>query len=367
MGDKLQAARKEFQKMLDMWIIRESRSAWSSPLHVVPKADGSWRPCGDYRKLNLATVDDRYPLPHIQSFTSATSGAKVFTVIDLIRGYHQIPMAPEDIPKTAIITPFGLFEFLRMPFGLKNSAQAFQRLMDGVLRGLSDTVFVYLDDILIASPSMEQHTKDVRAVLSRLAGAGLSINKAKCNFGVSSVTFLGHHVSADGILPLPAKVDSISAFPLPKSKVDLQRFLGCINFYHRFIPRLAEILSPLHSLQSSVKTQSGKLSWDQETRQAFSAAKQALSAAVQLDHPNPSAALSLTTDASDVAVGAVLSQGLDNRPLGFYSKKLSDAEKKYSAFDKELLALYLSIKHYRHYLEGRPFTVWTDHKHYVGH
>ena len=158
MGDKLHAARSEFQKMLDMGIIRESRSAWSSPLHVVPKADGSWRPCGDYRKLNLATVDDRYPLPHIQSFTSATAGAKVFTVIDLIRGYHQIPMAEEDIAKTAIITPFGLFEFLRMPFGLKNSAQAFQRLMDGVLRGLSDSVFVYLDGILVASPSCLLYT-----------------------------------------------------------------------------------------------------------------------------------------------------------------------------------------------------------------
>ena len=143
MGDKLEAARNEFQKMLDMGIIRESRSAWASPLHVVPKANGSWRPCGDYRRLNLATLDDRYPLPHIQSFNLATAGAKIFTVVDLIRGYHQIPMAEQDIQKTAIITPFGLFEFLRMPFGLKNSAQAFQRLMDGVLRGLSGSCLLY--------------------------------------------------------------------------------------------------------------------------------------------------------------------------------------------------------------------------------
>ena len=361
-GDKLEAARNEFQKMLDMGIIRESRSAWSSPLHVVPKPNGSWRPCGDYRRLNLATVDDRYPLPHIQSFTTATAGARVFTVIDLIRGYHQIPMAPEDVPKTAIITPFGLFEFLRMPFGLKNSAQAFQRLMDGVLRGLSASVFVYLDDILVASPSMDQHVSDVRAVLSRLSDAGLSINKEKCRFAASSVTFLGHHISPDGIKPLPAKVDTILSFPRPKLKVELQRFLGCINFYHRFIPKIAEVLAPLHALQSSVKTQKGPLQWTAPTSLAFRAAKSALSKAVQLDHPDSSAPISLTTDASDIAVGAVLAQGDDNRPLGFYSKKLSPAETKYSAFDKELLALYLSIKHYRHHLEGRKFTVWTDHK-----
>ena len=143
-GDKLEVARLEIQRMQEMGIIRPSSSPWSFPLHVVPKADGGWHPCGDYRKLNVSTADDLYPLPHIHSFSSITFGPKIFSVLDLVRGYHKIPMAEEDIKKTASITPFGLFKFLRMPFGLKNSAQAFQRLMNGVLGGLQ-RVFVYLD------------------------------------------------------------------------------------------------------------------------------------------------------------------------------------------------------------------------------
>ena len=180
-------------KMEEMGIMRRSNSPWSSPLHVVPKAGGQWRPCGDYRHLNAATKDDRYPLPHIQDFNNILTGCKIFSKIDLAIGYHQILMASSSVAKTAIITPFGLWEFLRMPFGLKNAAQAFQRLMDGILRDIPFT-FVYIDDILVASHSHEEHLEHLRQLFELLSANGLVINKTKCVFGVPELDFLGHRV-----------------------------------------------------------------------------------------------------------------------------------------------------------------------------
>ena len=315
--EKLAQVKAELEKYVELGVARRSKSEWSSPLLTVTKPDGSLRVCGDYRRLNCQTENDNYPVKNIGDFNSELDGKTVFSKVDLLKGYHQIPVNPEDIRKTAVVTPFGLYEFPRTPFGLKTAAQSFQRLMDEILADIPH-VFVYLDDVLVASANHAEHHRDLERLFKRLQDSGLVINAKKCVFGQASIDFLGFRIDAQGIHPMEDRVSAIREQVPPTSIKELQRFLGMINYYRRFIPKAAHHLYPLFE---ALRSKSKKFEWTDTCQVAFEAIKSALSAATLLHHPRRGAHLAITTDASKVALGAILEQR-NNQPIATLALQL---------------------------------------------
>ena len=358
--EKLAVAKAELEKLVDLGIAYRGKSEWSSPLLVTTKPCGGWRVCGDYRRLNAVTEIDQYPVRTLQDFTAELQGKKYFSKIDLMKGYHQIPVADGDIKKTAVITPFGLFIFPRTPFGLKNAGQDFQRLMDEILGDLP-RVFVYIDDILVASETLEQHLADLETVFKSLSENGLVIQRSKCQLGKSSLDFLGYFVDHQGITPLQDKVAAIRATKPPTTVKELQRFLGMVGYYRKFIPRAA---THLYHLFEALKGKPKTLNWTPECQKSFDETKEALAKASMLFHPRIGAKLSLTTDASNTAIGGVLEQRGPKgwEPLAFYSSKLETHQQSWPPYDRELLGAFKSVRHFKHMVEGRPFTLYTDHQ-----
>lgn len=350
--------------MIEAKICRPSSGSWASPILMKLKKDGTWRICGDFRRVNAVTEPDKFPVPYLQDFTANLHGKKLFTKLDMYKAYHQIPVAEEDIPKTAVITPFGLFEYTRMTFGLRNAGQTFQRYIYQALGDL-DYVYAYIDDILIPSKDPEEHKKHLREVFSRLKKFGLRLNPSKCQFGQPEIEFLGFVINSEGSKPTPEKIEAITKWPKPVTNNDLRRWLGLVNFYRRSLPHAARWQAPLHEhLRDVRKNDKRKVAWNEESEIAFEKIKHDLASVVTLAYPCSDAELRLVTDASDTGMGAALEKKTKDHwePLGFFSRKFTLTQQRYSTYDRELTAIYEAIIHFKHSLQFREFTVVTDHK-----
>uniref|UniRef100_A0A8C5HTM3 Gypsy retrotransposon integrase-like protein 1 n=3 Tax=Gouania willdenowi TaxID=441366 RepID=A0A8C5HTM3_GOUWI len=346
-------------------IIRPSTSPVGAGFFFVNKKDGSLRPCIDFRGLNNITVKNKYPLPLINSAFTLLHGAKVFSKLDLRNAYHLVRIREGDEWKTGFNTPLGHFEYLVMPFGLTNAPAVFQNLVNDVLRDMiNHFVFVYIDDILIYSRDQEEHVRHVRLVLERLWKNRLFAKAEKCEFHITTVSFLGFVISPGRVMMDPAKLSAVSEWPQPETRKQLQRFLGFANFYRRFIRDYSRVAAPLTALTST----SIPFQWTPKAEQAFQSLKVRFTSAPILVQPDPHLQFVVEVDASDSGVGAVLSQRTPSdqklHPCAFFSRRLTPAERNYDVGNRELLAVKLALEEWRHWLEGaeHPFIVWTDHK-----
>jgi hypothetical protein len=360
---ELAELRKYIDENLAKNFIRHSKSPAGAPILFVKKKDGSLRMCVDYRGLNKVTKKNRYPLPLISGLLEQLGRAKIFTKIDLRGAYNLVRIKEGDEWKTTFRTRYGHFEYNVMPFGLTNAPAVFQHMMNDIFREhLDDFVVIYLDDILIFSKNEEEHEKHVRLVLEKLRERGLYAKLEKCLFHQTEMEFLGFIATTDGLKMDPKKVEAIVSWEVPKTVRDVQCFLGFANFYRIFIKYYSQIAAPLTRL-----TCKDKLEWGPQAENAFQDLKTAFTTAPILVHPDFAKAFYLETDASDFALGAVLSQMDEDKklhPVAFYSRKFSAAEINYEIHDKELLAIVDSFQEWRHFLEGaaHPVTVYTDHK-----
>ena len=355
-------------------------SSWAAPIVPVLKRDGSVRICGDYRAtVNQAAKLDTYPLPRIEDLFASLTGGKTFSKLDLSHAYQQIPLDEESKSLVAINTHKGLYKYHRLPFGVASAPSIFQRIMEGILNGISH-VCVYIDDILVTGSSEAEHLSTLEEVLRRLRDAGLRLKRTKCTFMLPTVEYLGHSISAEGLRPTQETVEylghSISAeglrptqekvraiveAPAPQNVSQLRSFLGLVNYYGKFLPNLSSTLAPLHRLLRKHT----RWLWSSSEEEAFQAAKKQLIAPCLLMHYDPKREVTLACDASPYGIGAVLSQVTADgteKPVAFASRSLSPAEKKYAQVEKEGLAIVFGVKKFNQYLFGRKFTIYSDHK-----
>ena len=355
---------RQIEDLLKKGLIAKSNSPYSSPVLFVKKKDGTMRMCIDYRALNDITIKDRFPLPHIGDLLDQLSSARCFSKIDLRSGYNQVLVDPQDRHKTAFVTNEGQYEYNVMSFGLCNAPGTFQRLMNDVfapfMKGKDRFLIVYLDDIVIFSKTKEEHECHVRQVLDTLRKHKLYTNPKKCIFFREEIDFVGHIVGRGVVKMDPDKISAIRDRMVPKNPTEVRSFLGLANYYRRFIRNFSKIAGPLHDLTSNAKFE-----WTEKHDIAFNKLKARLTEEPVLILPDFGKEFKIMTDASNGAIGAVLSQkGNDGRehPIAYASKRLSSTEQRYATRDKELYALVFALKHWRPYLHERKFVAETDHQ-----
>ena len=319
---------KQVKELLEQGRIEPHNGAWSSPVVLVGKKDGTWRMCVDYRKLNAVTQQDAYPLSRIDDSLDSLAGSQFFSTLDLLSGYWQVPLDEDAQEKSAFVTRGGLWKWKVLPFGLTSAPACFERLMEKVLTGLQwRTLLLYLDDVIVFGSSFQQHLERLEEVLKRFRHAGLKLKPSKCELLKPRVAYLGHVVGPDGVQTDPKKIEAVRNWPTPQCQTDLRTFLGFAGYYRRFVPGFATTAKPLSALTG----QNARFEWTSACQTAFDELKQALLTAPVLAYPQPKTEFILDTDASGDGLGAVLSQLQDGeeRPVAYWSKTLSPAERNY--------------------------------------
>ena len=361
---QMEEINKQVNKLLDENIIEPSNSPYNSPLLIVPKKDNDenkkWRLVVDFRQLNKKIIDDKFPISRLDDILDNLGRAKYFSTLDLTSSFHQVELTKESRPLTAFSTNKGHYQFNRLPFGLKISTNSFQRMLSIALAGLDEEAFLYVDDIIIFGCSLNHHNTNLIKIFERLKKYNLKINPDKCNFLKTEVTYLGHLITNKGIKTDPKKYDTIKNFPKPISADETKRFVAFCNYYRRFIPYFAETAKPLNSLTKKDAT----FLWTTECEEAFISLKEKLMSPPILKYPNFNETFIVTTDASNYALGAVLSQGIigEDLPISYASRTLNKHELNKPIIEKELLSIHWAINFFRPYLYGRKFTVVTDHR-----
>ena len=356
---------RQCEELRKMDIIKCSSSPYSSPIVPIRKKDGTLRMCIDYRSLNSITKADRFPIPSMNDLIFGLHGMQYFTTIDLKKGYYHVPLHKDSTEYTAFSTHNNHYEFLRLPFGLKNAPGAFQREMQQVLSDFEGKqVVVYLDDVLIMSQTFKEHLDLVGRVLATFIKYGMKVNHEKCHWFKHEVSFLGHIISPTGLRKSDSYMKTISDYPKPKTTKDLRSFLGLINFQRKFISNCSELCKPLSRLTSGPDKR--LIVWTPELEQVFSDLKSAMANTIELAFPDYESAhkLQLTTDASGIGSGACLSQVQtgEDRVIAFASMCFSPAQCEYSVIERELAAIRWAVHTFRCFLYGIPFILFTDHR-----